>query len=79
MISLDTDGLADLIADRVAERLAPEPVFLSADQLATRVGLGVATVRKLSRRGDIPTIMIGRRRLFDLQRVREALADGLTT
>ena len=59
---------------------APEPVtpsrMLSSDELADYLQLTPETVRRLARRGDIPSVTVARRTRFDLAAVLHVLEHG---
>jgi excisionase family DNA binding protein len=48
-----------------------EPILLSAEQVATMLGVNRSTVFDLLRRGDLASVRIGRRRLIS----RSAITD----
>jgi excisionase family DNA binding protein len=51
--------------------------LLTTKQLADRLGMGVATVLIMAKRGDIPSIRIGYRTVrFDWEAVLQALDPG---
>jgi len=47
--------------------------WITADQLAARLGVSVKSIRRAYRKGEIPVERFCRFVRFDLQRVREAL------
>lgn len=73
----ELDRLVERISDRVVEKLRsePEPELLERGELATRLGLGIATIDRLVAAGHIPSIRFGRRRKFRLQDVFAAISE----
>lgn len=52
---------------------APAPVLLTAQQLATALGVSRRTLTTWDQRGIIPSLCVGRVRRYELDRVRDAL------
>ena len=46
-----------------------EKRFLNIRELSKELGLGVATINKLVKKGEIPSHKIGKRRLFDWEEI----------
>ena len=75
------DGLLDLLAERVASRLAdrqPAPArtrtpLLTKQDLAVALAVSSTTIDRLVRDGRIPFVMVAESRRFDLDDVRTAL------
>lgn len=70
----DLELLADLLAKKVADRLANRPVLVDIHELSRITGLSVPTLERRAREGIIPRIKSGRRTLFDPAAVVRALA-----
>lgn len=51
----------------------PEPVLLTAQQLARALGISRRTLTTWDQRGIIPSLRVGRVRRYELDRVRDAL------
>lgn len=47
--------------------------YLNSKQLAEKLLSSAQTIIKLSKKGDIPSVRVGRKYLFDLDRVNAAL------
>jgi hypothetical protein len=71
------DQLADLIADRVAEKLASRPKqrFVSLKELAGITGLGPRTLARWKSAGKLPFETAGRRVLIPMDAALKAIAD----
>ena len=69
----ELDLLADRIAASVAARLGAKPALIDSTALARELSLSPSTVERLAKRGEIPSVTAGRRRLYDLEAVRAAL------
>lgn len=52
----------------------PEPLVTDTEGAARALGVGLTTIRELTRRGDLPSITIGRRRLYRLDDLRAFVA-----
>lgn len=70
--------LASQIADHVASRIEPffqrtEERAVGREELAERLGIGIATVDRLVREGQIPSLLINSRRVFVTSKVFSAL------
>lgn len=62
---VELERLADLVADRVAERLAGAPRLVDRVRLAELLAVSVATVERLTAAGELPIVRMGRRVLYD--------------
>jgi excisionase family DNA binding protein len=79
------DAIADRVAERVLEVLAPmleasaptarRPSLLSKSELASLLHVSTATVDRLARHGALPFVRVGDVRRFDLEAVRRALEE----
>ena len=76
--SADVNALADLLASLVVKRL--EPMLTSRQQklvdrptMATLLGVSVPMLDRLVASKRVPSVLVGVRRLFDPDRVVEAL------
>lgn len=58
---------------REPERRAVEPLAYRPREAAEALGISVSTLERLTRAGEIPSVLIGRVRVFE----REALAEFL--
>jgi hypothetical protein len=77
----DVDALADALADVISKRL--ERVLASRQRrlvdrptMADLANIGTATLDRLVAGKQIPSVLVGKRRLFDPDRVIDALADS---
>lgn len=77
----DIDALADMLADVVAKRV--EAVLASRQRrlvdrptMAELANIGTATLDRLVAAKQIPSVLVGKRRLFDPDRVIDALASS---
>lgn len=70
---IELDAIADKVAEKIAKRLLEQPRLLSKTQLASALGLSVATIDRYVARQVIPVLRLGSRVMFDPQRVVEAL------
>lgn len=69
-------GTVERIKARAYERLivrSSEDRFLSLPEVARRLGLRVERVREMSRRGELPTVVMGGRRKVRASRLEEHL------
>jgi excisionase family DNA binding protein len=82
----ELDGLLDALADRVVARLEPQlqaiadelrdlrrqvsPGLFDVREAAARLGVSVVTVRRMVRRGELPSRKVGRSIRVDLDGVR---------
>ncbi|MCR9293334.1 MAG: hypothetical protein NXI32_11490 [bacterium] len=73
----DLDRLADLIAERLSERLNlpahNQPKLVDAYGLADAIGLSVPSIHRAVAAGTIPSIRAGGRRLYCVPEVIEAM------
>ena len=70
---LEIEQLADLLAEKVASRLAHQPKLVDRYRIAELLGLSVPTIDRRVRSGRIPVIRDGRRVLFNPESVIQAL------
>ncbi len=77
----DLEQLVEMIADRVAEKLASRPIqkFVSLKELATITGLGERTIARWKSRGKLPFETAGRRVLFPKDQALLAISELRTT
>lgn len=82
---VELDALAKEVADIIAKRIEP---MLSARQrrlvdrptMADLANIGTATLDRLVASKQVPSVLVGKRRLFDPDKVIDSLADsGATT
>ncbi len=60
--------------DRLQETSAsPRGPYITAQAVAAHLSLSARHVRTLAQRGDIPSLRVGRRHCFDLEKVIAAL------
>lgn len=50
--------------------------FLTAQQVAGQLGIGYSTVMRMAKSGQIPSVMVGRRRLVPASYVEHLLAEA---
>jgi len=81
----DVESLANAVADVIAKRIEP---MLAARQrrlvdrptMAELANIGIATLDRLVAAKQVPSVLVGKRRLFDPDKVIDSLADsGATT
>lgn len=77
----DIDALADTLAEVIAKRV--EAVLVSRQRrlvdrptMAELANIGTATLDRLVAAKQIPSVLVGKRRLFDPDRVIDALAES---
>jgi hypothetical protein len=75
----DVHALADLLATHVAERLGPalasrQRRLVDRTTMSNLVDIGTATLDRLVAAGRVPSVLVGKRRLFDPDAVISALA-----
>lgn len=82
LAGIDPDEFRDSIVDAVVERLTPlfrqpheEKRFASRREMATITGVSEATLDRWTSTGNIPSVMINARRLYEPERVIQALRD----
>lgn len=66
----------ELAAQIVQIMAAHEPGLKDRQGAAEQLGIGVATLDKLVAEGRIPSILAGRRQLFDVRECIEAMRNG---
>jgi len=85
IVHVDVDSLANAVADVIAMRIEP---ILAARQrrlvdrptMAELANIGIATLDRLVAAKQVPSVLVGKRRLFDPDKVIDSLADsGATT
>ena len=74
----ELDRLADLVAERVAARLAApnRSPWLSAPEAAEHIGAPLSRIRKLTMTGEIPAHRDGRRVLYRRDELDRYVRDG---
>ena len=73
LMPADMERLAELVAEKLDERLAGRPRLCDRVELAKQLGIGVATVERRTKEGLIPHLKIGRRVLYSAPDVIAAL------
>ncbi len=77
--SIELTALAQLIADIVVEKLSNTPPstarLVNRKELSAALGVSVPTIDRMVRQTAVPSTRIGKRRLFDVEQVRKAIAD----
>lgn len=68
--------LADLVADRVAERLRRSPMLITKEELSERTTLSLSSIERRVKDGSLPAVQMGRRVLFSPEAVVIALTRG---
>lgn len=71
---LELETLAEQIAVRVADRLANRRRLLTRHELSVVIGVSVPKLDTMLRQGELPTIRVGRKVLFDPDEVVRHLA-----
>ena len=64
---VEIERLADALADRIAARFSDGPIgdaLVDVNQAAELLGCSVPTVERAVRRGEIPSIRVGRLRRY---------------
>lgn len=51
------------------------PLALRSAEAARSLGLSLSTLERLTRSGDIPSVLIGRCRVYEVETLREYLRD----
>ena len=80
---VDVDSLANAVADVIAKRIEP---LLAARQrrlvdrptMAGLANIGTATLDRLVATKQVPSVLVGKRRLFDPDKVIDSLAESGT-
>ncbi len=74
----ELDELADAISERVAARLASQPVdgFIGKDEAAALLGCSVPTLERLTRSGAIPSHKVGKLRRYRPSEILTAKKEG---
>jgi len=70
----ELDAVAEGVAARLPMLLSGQPRLLDRHSLADRLGLSVPTIERLTRKGKISVIRVGRRCLYEPDRVVSELA-----
>ena len=78
---VDADALAQAVADIVAKRIEPMLVarqrrLVDRPTMAELANIGTATLDRLVAAKRVPSVLVGTRRLFDPDRVIDALAES---
>lgn len=72
-----TPQQAELIADRIVERLQPKLIrpqgLLTAQELSDFLGVSLSTVERMTADGDLPSYKIGRGRRYNANEVLASL------
>jgi len=80
---VDRDELIDELVDRLVQALRPvicessEPLLVDGDRMAELAGVSRPTIDRLRADGSIPSILVGRRRLYSPPDVIDALSTRL--
>jgi hypothetical protein len=69
----ELESIADLIAAKVADRLASVAAYRGREEMARDLGVTVPTIDRWSKEGIIPAIKIKGRVVFEPTQVRDAL------
>lgn len=75
------DELATLVSARVADAVrvamseASHPPLVDRHQMAALLGISLPKLDRLVAADEVPSILVGTRRLFEARRVVDALAD----
>ncbi len=75
----ELDSVAEGVAARLAVLMSSPPRLSDRPTLAERIGLSVPTIERLTRSGQISVIRVGRRCLYDVDRVVNELATRSAT
>jgi hypothetical protein len=75
----DLEALAKMLVDRIEQQIGPKLVarqrcLVDRTAMAKRAGIGTATLDRLVASKRVPSVLVGTRRLFDPDRVIDALA-----
>lgn len=82
IIAADPGELQESIVKQVVAELRPlierssEPLLVDRHRLATLLGVSVPTISRMTSSGEIPSKLIGTRRLYCPAAVVDALPDG---
>ncbi len=79
----DVDSLANAVADVIAKRIEPMLVarqrrLVDRPTMAELANIGTATLDRLVSSKRVPSVLIGKRRLFDPDKVIDSLAGSGT-
>ena len=77
---IDVDSLANAVADVIAKRIEPmlearQRRLVDRPTMAGLANIGTATLDRLVAAKRVPSVLVGTRRLFDPDKVIDALAD----
>ncbi len=75
MTPAEIEELVEVIATRLAKKIADAPVLIDRYELSRKLGVSVPTVERYVRAGRIPVVRLGRRTLFELPAVLAALRE----
>lgn len=75
LAAVDPEVRQALVAITATATAADQP-FLTADQVAARLGLPRKTIRQYAREGRLPAVKAGRHWLFEWTAVREVVLAG---
>ncbi|GAA5510587.1 excisionase family DNA-binding protein [Novipirellula caenicola] len=70
----DLSALADLVANRLADKLRSAPLLITKDELAKRTTLSLSSIERRVNDGTLPAVRVGRRVLFSPDAVVQALS-----
>jgi excisionase family DNA binding protein len=65
--------LADLVADRLADRLRRSPLLITKEELSERTTLSLSTIERRVKDGTLPAVKTGHRVLISPDAVIESL------
>ncbi|TWU16937.1 helix-turn-helix domain-containing protein [Allorhodopirellula heiligendammensis] len=71
----DMEVLANMVADRVADRMSNRRKLLNRNELSEVIGVSVPKLDTMLRDGELPVIRVGRKVLFDPHAVIAHLAN----
>ena len=74
--TIDTERLADLVADKVADKLRGEKKLVDREELSDIIGISVPSIDRHLK--HVPRVKIGRRVKYNVDHVLAALMDGGT-
>ncbi|MDA8743975.1 excisionase family DNA-binding protein [Rubripirellula amarantea] len=73
---VEMELLADMVAERVADRLSNQRKLLSRQELSEVIGVSVPKLDTMLRDNELPVIRVGRKVLFDPHAVIKHLAES---
>lgn len=61
----ELDALAERLAEKVAAKMAKQPLLVDRVELSPLLSVSVPTIERMTAKGEIPCVRFGRRVLYD--------------